>query len=138
MKRRKYEIGQYYRLLEDIGPIPQGVYRLEDVSLNWASFSVGKKRQIHFSIIFKDDNQLQRLSLKQGKAERTSEKSFAIRYYDLMENPVELHDDRDTEKLKPITYAIVSPEVEAKYRPGFTARLENLLINDLFESTQVQ
>ncbi|MFO0417284.1 MAG: hypothetical protein ACK5Y6_08355 [Pseudomonadota bacterium] len=57
--------GRFYKLIHPVGSIPAGIYRLEDVSAERLTFSVGREREVAFSI-------------KNPKSDLISEVSYSV------------------------------------------------------------
>jgi hypothetical protein len=115
----KFHPGHYYELTQDIGHIPAGVYLLESFEETSLAFSVGRKRSIHFFVCLVDLNLFRPLSLREGKAKRTREGDFAVKYYDSMRRARNSVLKDSLEEFQPFVTCLVSQSVEAKYGQEF-------------------
>jgi hypothetical protein len=80
-RRIQLRVGDFYRLNSSLGPIPAGIYRLEEFDhITW-EFSVGKSRQIRFFIMFGTAGMISRVTRKSALSGRTREREFAAEYY---------------------------------------------------------
>jgi hypothetical protein len=115
----KFHPGQYYELTQDVGHIPAGVYLLESFEETSLAFSVGRKRSIHFFICLVDLNLFRPLSFREGKAQRTREADFALKYYDSMRCSRRNVLKHQSAQSQPFVTCFVSESVEAKYGQEF-------------------
>ena len=117
--RHKFHPGHYYELTQDIGHIPAGIYLLESFEETSLAFSVGRKRSIHFIICLVDLSLFRPLSIREGKAKRTREGDFALKYYDSMRRARGSIFKQQPAVPQPFVTCMVSESVEAKYGQEF-------------------
>lgn len=108
----KLKPGAFYRLNKRLGPIPEGIYRLESTENGALHFSVGKGRMIRFLIMFATPDLISPVSRKNGLKSRIRERYFFEYYYHMLSTPsaASPHLPPASEGLRPITACIMPPE----------------------------
>ena len=116
---KRLRAGRYYRLNQDIGPIPAGVYRLERVEHGSWAFSVGKAKRVHFGVIFGDQSMLSEVSYRLGRKICTHPGIFAKRYYENLRSKEHLVEtisrNSPANKVSPVTFCMMSEGYQNKY-----------------------
>ena len=105
--RKPYKAGLYYRLTEDVGPIPKGIYKLSYLDSELVIFLVGKN--VVFSIAGSWQKLVRPLARRRALALRTSEGSFLDKYYELL--AIHRQNPAPYSPLQPITICNLDPSV---------------------------
>jgi hypothetical protein len=74
--------GRYYKLLQPVGPIPAGVYRLEGAGDESLTFSVGNERSIIFSLAYVTPDIISEVAFSFGRRHRVRAAEFSEHYFD--------------------------------------------------------
>lgn len=106
--------GSYYRLNHPVGPIPAGTYRLEEFDDTCWQFSVGRRREIRFFIMFGSRALLSAVNRTIGRRDRTRAAVFARCYYEVLCNP---HSSTAIPSANtPISACLMPEKYEQRYR----------------------
>lgn len=79
---RSFASGSYQELIEDIGPIPRGVYRLLDQEEDTLFFQIGNA--ISFAVIGNWQDKVISVPRQRGSLRCTTQSKFLDRYYELL------------------------------------------------------
>jgi hypothetical protein len=70
--------GRFYKLVHPVGRIPAGIYRLERVSNDGLTFSVGRERRIIFHLNHLKRDLLSEVSYSVGRLFATGDREFEL------------------------------------------------------------
>jgi|688.fasta_scaffold1054565_1 hypothetical protein len=113
----RLRIGRKYRLVKDVGVLPKGVYRLEELADFSASFSVGKERLIHFTLIDISKKHLRRFfHAEKDHTEPTDTGDFAHRYFNRVMMTKSMPEMLKSKQSQPITLVVIDDSIESRYK----------------------
>ena len=103
----QYKAGLYHELIEDVGPIPRGVYRIIKCDSESVLFRAGRK--VNFVVANGWEPMVRPVDQRESAERRTSQEEFLDRYYTLLE--IYRLKAEPFSPNKPITMCFIDPSV---------------------------